>query len=105
MFILIEQQKLLGGLRLKPFRCHNCRYCRSGGIELKGLSASTIPRKKTTAFPVLEKYLFIPNIGKLSIEVAVRVFMQIALENNCGLKVTTVEIVDDASKVNTPLIG
>lgn len=31
--------------------------------------------------------------------------MQIALENNCGLKVIAVEIVDDASKDDTPLIG
>jgi len=81
-------------------------YCsRSGGIEFTGLKISSIARKKTTALPVLEKYSFIPNFTKLSIDAAIRVFMQIALENNCGFNITAVELVDEASKNNATLIG
>jgi len=98
--------KMIRWVAIKTILLSQFRFnCRSGGIEFIGLTASSILRKKTTAIPVLEKYHFVPNIGKLRIEVAIRVFMEIALENNCGLKVTTVEIVDDVSKDNTPLIG
>ncbi|KAG5863724.1 hypothetical protein JTB14_034923 [Gonioctena quinquepunctata] len=39
---------------------------RGGGIEVQGLSATSIPRKKKLGIPVLEKYEFIPNHTELS---------------------------------------
>ncbi|XP_050299271.1 fatty acid synthase-like isoform X2 [Anthonomus grandis grandis] len=83
---------------------HNSGIIRSGGIEISGLLASSIPRKKTTAVPVLEKYQFVPNQAQLPLEQAVRVFTQIALENHCGLKIKAVEVLDEESDENlTPL--
>lgn len=35
---------------------------RSGGIEIRSLKASQIPRRKPLGDPVLEKYLFVPHI-------------------------------------------
>lgn len=36
---------------------------RSGGIECRGLKANPIARKKPLGDPVLEKYVFVPNIN------------------------------------------
>lgn len=36
---------------------------KSGGVEIRGLKASAIPRKKPLGEPVLEKYKFIQNEG------------------------------------------
>lgn len=33
----------------------------SGGVEIRGLFASVISKRKPLADPVLEKYTFIPN--------------------------------------------
>lgn len=71
---------------------------RSGGIEIKGLDAVSIARKKPLSEPVLEKYVFVPNEATLSLEQSVRVCIQIALENNHRIKVKTVELIDDYSK-------
>ncbi|XP_066251922.1 fatty acid synthase-like isoform X2 [Euwallacea similis] len=78
---------------------------RSGGIEIGTLLASSIPRKKITAVPVLEKYNFVPNDCKLPLEAAIRVFIQIALENHCGYKVSAVEFIDDSSDKNVSPIA
>ncbi|CAG9770337.1 unnamed protein product [Ceutorhynchus assimilis] len=75
----------------------------SGGIQIQGLLASSIPRRKIVAMPVLEKYLFIPNKANLAKTEAIRVFMQIALENNCGHKVKAVELLDEATENAAPL--
>lgn len=73
-------------------------YLRSGGIEIRGLNASSITRRKQLGEPVLEKYVFIPNEATLSTEQSVRVNVQIALENNYRLKVKVVELIDEESK-------
>lgn len=35
---------------------------KSGGVEVRGLKASAIPRRKQLGEPVLEKYQFVPYI-------------------------------------------
>lgn len=78
---------------------------RSGGIEIRGLNASEIARKKPLSEPVLERYVFIPNETQLTLEESLRVNMQIVLENSYRIKVKVVEVVDDdASDVLMPLI-
>ncbi|XP_066251999.1 fatty acid synthase-like, partial [Euwallacea similis] len=77
----------------------------SGGIELRGLLASSISRRKPTAFPILEKYVFVPNEGTLNLESAIRLFMQLALEHHCGLKVTVIELIDEATEEDLQPIG
>jgi len=34
----------------------------SGGVEIRGLHANVIAKRKPLADPVLEKYTFVPNI-------------------------------------------
>lgn len=61
-----------------------------------GLAASAIARRKQTADPVLEKYVFVPNeIDNLTIQESVRINMQIILENIGGTKVKVYEVVDE----------
>ena len=45
--------------------------------------------------PVLEKYVFVPNVFKLKTEQAIRVNLQILLENIYAIKIAGVELVDD----------
>lgn len=37
----------------------------SGGIEIRGLHAHVIAKRKQLADPVLEKYTFVPNISRM----------------------------------------
>ncbi|CAG9820290.1 unnamed protein product [Phaedon cochleariae] len=69
-----------------------------GEIELKGLIASSIPRRKDLGIPVLERYAFIPNVTTLTLEQSIRVNMQILLENALVYKVKSVEIIDESTK-------
>lgn len=36
-------------------------FCRGGGIEIRGLTARSIPKKKILTEPVIEKYQFVPH--------------------------------------------
>lgn len=65
---------------------------RSEFIEIIGLKASPITRKKARAEPVLETYVFVPNDAQLELEQSVRVNLQLALENNPIIKVKIVEV-------------
>ncbi|KAH8295236.1 hypothetical protein KR018_009015 [Drosophila ironensis] len=65
----------------------------AGGIEIIGLHASPVQRRRPPGIPVLEKYLFVPYTSPaLSLENAARVCVQLALENNPTLKMKFVEI-------------
>nr|AMK38868.1 fatty acid synthase 1 [Colaphellus bowringi] len=68
---------------------------RCGGIEVHDLKASSIPRKKVTATPVLETYQFLPNYTELSTADSVRVNAQIILENTLLRKIKSLEIIED----------
>lgn len=74
---------------------------RCGGIEIRGLNASSIARKKSLAGPVLEKYVFVPNEASLTLEDSIRVNIQIILENSYRIKIKFAEIQEEAL---TPLI-
>ncbi|XP_046739716.1 fatty acid synthase-like [Diprion similis] len=69
----------------------------SGGIEIRGLRASAIARKKPTADPVLEKYEFVAHRdqAQAELDVITRIAVQIALENHGGIRMKTVELIDD----------
>lgn len=68
-----------------------------GGIEIKGLHASTVSRRKPPGIPVLESYNFVPHFPtpQFSPIDAVRFIVQTAIENNPVLRVKTVELIDD----------
>ncbi|XP_053693616.1 fatty acid synthase [Sabethes cyaneus] len=67
---------------------------RCGGIEIIGLQASTVGRRKPPGYPVLESFQFIPHLPapKMSKSDAVRVCVQLALENIVAPKVKAVEV-------------
>lgn len=71
-------------------------------MEIRGLIASPLRRKKEMYVPVLEKQIFVPNLGKLTIEQALRVFMQVVLENS-GL--TVVKVVEAHNDQPNELAG
>lgn len=52
----------------------------------------------------MEKYQFIPNESQLTTEEALRVNIQIALENHYRVKVKTVEVLDDESEPLSPAV-
>lgn len=84
---------------------------KSGGVELRGLKASAIARKKPLSEPVIEKYQFVPYIAHseiLNVNSIVRVCVNLALENCPSIKVKTVELLDSSSnpdgEVLSPII-
>jgi len=74
----------------------------SGGVEVQGVRASTIAKRKNMSKPVLEKYVFIPYIEPthLDLHTSLRVCTHIALENKPGIQVNVVEV---HNKGTTPL--
>lgn len=65
-----------------------------GGIEISGLQASPVGRRKPPGIPVLEKYEFLPHFPtpQLTIADASRICVQLSVENNPSLKMNLVEI-------------
>ncbi|KAK5637947.1 hypothetical protein RI129_012242 [Pyrocoelia pectoralis] len=76
---------------------------RSGGVEIKGLLANIISKRKTLAEPVLETYKFVPLEGCLNLEEAVRVNSQIILENKYQVRFKCVEVMDDDNSALVPI--
>ncbi|VEN39582.1 unnamed protein product [Callosobruchus maculatus] len=77
---------------------------RCGGVTIKGLLASSIPRRKDLGVPVLEKYEFVPNEASLNLKESVRVNMQIILENTLMYKIKVVEVVDQYTEKEAELV-
>ncbi|XP_063218658.1 fatty acid synthase-like [Bacillus rossius redtenbacheri] len=77
---------------------HEVGLISSGGIQLKGLKASGISRRKPLGEPVLEKYLFLPHHGipepPLSVAQVLRMCVHLVLENQAGIKVKVVEVAE-----------
>ncbi|KAJ8946537.1 hypothetical protein NQ318_004673 [Aromia moschata] len=66
-----------------------------GGIQITGLIASSINRRKILAEPVLESYKFIPNFTTLDVHQSVRVIIQLILESALSYKVKSLELIDE----------
>ncbi|XP_031358296.1 fatty acid synthase-like [Photinus pyralis] len=89
-FVYVKQ---LGNPSLLPVYNHSEADAIScGGIELRKLYATPILRRKVTAEPVLETHKFVPFNTELPMQSAVRVLVQIFLENTLSLKVKIVEV-------------
>ncbi|XP_049941823.1 fatty acid synthase-like [Schistocerca serialis cubense] len=82
-----------------PIYCwRELRLVRSGGLEIFGLFASPVPKRRITTEPVLENYGFVPYQGQsnLSLKELLRVSVHVALENNPVVrKVKAVELPGD----------
>ncbi|GJQ79756.1 hypothetical protein Trydic_g23233 [Trypoxylus dichotomus] len=86
----IEFAKKFGNM--VPIRSYkDVGVIRGGGIELRGLGPSAIPRRKG-GDPVLEISKFIPNNTKTNSQDSIRSFVQFVLENSNTTKVKVVEV-------------
>lgn len=85
------------------YSCPRLNILRSGGIEIRGLQASYVGRRRPPGIPVLEVYKFIPHLPTpmLSKINVARFCVQLALENEPSIKVKSVEI--DANNDTEPL--
>ncbi|XP_072934221.1 fatty acid synthase [Epargyreus clarus] len=80
----------------------NVDVIRSGGVEIRGLHATPISKKVPLGVPVLEKNVFLPNIGKqkMKMQDILRSNIQLVLENIQTYKVKSIEVVDEEYKNN-----
>ncbi|KAK9884212.1 hypothetical protein WA026_005162 [Henosepilachna vigintioctopunctata] len=102
----LEYVESFGDNPLLPvFLFKNAGIIRCGGIEIRGLKASAIVRRKPLGLPVLEKYEFVANEGILTLSQCLRVNMQLALENMYTIKLRVVELVDDATENKSEILA
>jgi fatty acid synthase len=75
---------------------------KSAGVEVRGLKTSPITRRKCLNKPVLEKYVFTPNVepAHMDLHAALRVCTHITVENKLGIEMKVVEL---HNKGTTPL--
>lgn len=108
--IINTKEHMRESMKLDPeTKCFEVQVCpelgilKCGGIEIVEMSANSVGRRKPAGYPVLETYKFIPNVPtpNLSKLDAVRVCVQIALENNPILKMKCIEVDVDN---NEPII-
>ncbi|XP_050524285.1 fatty acid synthase [Daktulosphaira vitifoliae] len=69
---------------------------KSGGVEIRGLYANAISKRKPLSDPVIEKYVFVPNVSKLkyTLEDVVRISLHLIIENVMGINIKTIEILN-----------
>ncbi|KAL6257977.1 hypothetical protein P5V15_011573 [Pogonomyrmex californicus] len=73
----------------------------SGGIEIRGVRATAIPRRVPAGDPVLEEYKFVAHRdqARVSLYEAIRLSVHIALEYHQAIHVKTVELIDISDNV------
>lgn len=88
---------------LEVYTCQYSNILRSGGIEIRGLQASPVSRRRPPGVPVLEINQFVPHLPTpyLTKTDMARFCVQLALENMPTNKVLSVEI--DGNDESEPL--
>ncbi|KAJ9600111.1 hypothetical protein L9F63_009587 [Diploptera punctata] len=78
----------------------------SGGIQIEGMKANAIARRKPLSEPVLEKYIFVANTEpeEVDMNTTLRICMHIALENLFGNQVKTLELYKQDKTLLSPQI-
>lgn len=82
-----------------------CTFFSSGGIEIRQLSTTVIPKRKDVKDPVLHKFHFVPNETYLSVEESISVNLQLILDNCYRLQVKIYELIEGTSKDNLCPLG
>ncbi|XP_067206011.1 fatty acid synthase-like [Linepithema humile] len=91
-----------------PVRVYNtCDAVISGGVEIRGIKATSIFRRKPAGEPVLEEYRFIAHRdeAEVSLQEAVMLSTHLALEYHQVIKVNIIELIEDDDKVETDEIA
>ncbi|RLU25189.1 hypothetical protein DMN91_003281 [Ooceraea biroi] len=75
----------------------------SGGIEIRGIKANPITRRKTTVNPVLERHVFVAHRDKheISFRDAMILSIHIALEYHQMTKVNIIELIENSDQATT----
>ncbi|XP_024885303.1 fatty acid synthase [Temnothorax curvispinosus] len=73
----------------------------SGGVEIRGVKATAIPRRLPASDPILEEYKFVAHRDRAqtSLKEAIRLSTQIVLEYHQAIHVKTIELIDDSDNV------
>ncbi|XP_036143017.1 fatty acid synthase-like [Monomorium pharaonis] len=73
----------------------------AGGIEIQGLKATQISRRKLTQQAVIEQHIFISHQDRaeISLNEAIRISAQLVLEDHQITKVKAIELVEDVDDV------
>ncbi|XP_044262250.1 fatty acid synthase-like [Tribolium madens] len=82
-------------LQVNSYKNNNLVKC--GGIEICGLHARPISRRKATLAPVLETNIFIPNDFTTDLSQSIRINIQIILEESLEQNFKALEIHDEFS--------
>ncbi|XP_067206014.1 fatty acid synthase-like [Linepithema humile] len=79
----------------------------SGGVEIRGIKATSIFRRKPAGEPVLEEYRFIAHRdeAEVSLQEAVMLSTHLALEYHQVIKVNIIELIEDDDKIETDEIA
>ncbi|XP_046414517.1 fatty acid synthase [Neodiprion fabricii] len=74
----------------------------AGGVEIRGLKAGAIARRKPAGDPVLEKFQFIAHRDRaeMALKDIACIATHIALENHRGFKVKTAELIGEVDNVS-----
>ncbi|XP_018360096.1 PREDICTED: LOW QUALITY PROTEIN: fatty acid synthase-like [Trachymyrmex cornetzi] len=74
---------------------------KAGGVEIRGLKATQISRRKLDQDAVIEEYTFVAHCDrdKISLNEAIRLSAQLVLEDHQITKVQAVELVEDVDDV------
>jgi len=78
----------------------------SEGVEVRGVRASTIAKRRNVSKPVLRKYVFTPYIEptQLDLHTSLRVCKNIALENKPDIQVNVVEVHNQGTTPLSPVL-
>nr|XP_012224527.1 PREDICTED: fatty acid synthase-like [Linepithema humile] len=78
---------------------------KSGGIEIRGLKTISISRRKPIGDPVIEEHKFIAHqdCADISLNEAIRISTQLALEDHQIIKATAIELVENTDNVRGDL--
>ena len=78
----------------------------SGGVEVRGVRASTIAKHRNVSKPVLEKYVFTPyrEPTHLDLNTSLRVCTHITLENKTGIQANVVEVHNQGTTPLSPVL-
>ncbi|XP_025268427.1 fatty acid synthase-like [Camponotus floridanus] len=75
----------------------------SGGIEIRGVKATSIFRRKTIGTPVLEEYKFVAHRdgAEVSLQDSIILSTHLALEYHQMTKVNIIELIEDGDEITT----
>ncbi|EFA05204.2 fatty acid synthase [Tribolium castaneum] len=93
----LEEQETV--MKVSSYR--HCNVLKCGGIEISGLYARPISRRKVTLEPVLETNIFVPNDFTTDLSQSVRINTQIILEESLDINFKALEIHDEFSPPDT----